>query len=230
MTLPAPLELHAASPAELSDRLAAERAGTPFLVYRGDGGAQALVILDPQRIRVTLGRRTTNDVVLAHDLEVSRLHATLERLGDDWTVMDDGLSHNGTYVNGKRLTERRRLRDGDTLKLGATLLVYCAPGSSESAAATLTTRSPHLAQVLTSAQRRVLLALCRPLRDGAHAATPTNPEIAKQLMVSVDTVKGTMRSLFELFGIDELPQNEKRATLAVRALSSGTVTRHDLCA
>ena len=32
----------------------------------------------------------------------------------DWTVVDDGLSRNGTYVNGERIHGRRRLVDGDT--------------------------------------------------------------------------------------------------------------------
>ncbi len=37
-------------------------------------------------------------------------------------------------------------------------------------------------------------------------------------MISVDTVKGTLSALFELFGIAALPQNQKRAMLAARAL------------
>jgi hypothetical protein len=37
-------------------------------------------------------------------------------------------------------------------------------------------------------------------------------------MISVDTVKGTLSALFELFGLTALPQNAKRAALAARAL------------
>ena len=40
---------------------------------------------------------------LDFDPEVSRVHAELERLGDDWTVADDGLSRNGSFVNGERV-------------------------------------------------------------------------------------------------------------------------------
>ena len=36
-------------------------------------------------------------------------------------------------------------------------------------------------------------------------------------MLSVDTVKGTLTALFERFGLEELPQNQKRAALAARA-------------
>ena len=37
-------------------------------------------------------------------------------------------------------------------------------------------------------------------------------------MLSVDTVKGTLKALYERFGLEGLPQNQKRAALAARAL------------
>jgi hypothetical protein len=37
-------------------------------------------------------------------------------------------------------------------------------------------------------------------------------------VIAVDTVKGTLSALFELFGVAGLPQNQKRAALAARAL------------
>jgi hypothetical protein len=46
--------------------------------------------------RVTVGRGAAADVSLPWDSEVSRVHAELLRLGDDWAVVDDGLSGNGT--------------------------------------------------------------------------------------------------------------------------------------
>ena len=52
------------------------------------------------------------------DPEMSRLHAELVRRAGEWTVSDDGLSQNGTWVNGLRLTGRRRLADGDLLRSG----------------------------------------------------------------------------------------------------------------
>jgi hypothetical protein len=47
-------------------------------------------------------------------------------------------------------------------------------------------------------------------------------------VVSVDTVKGTLRALFEAFGVQELAQNEKRSALAVQALRTGVISRRDL--
>jgi pSer/pThr/pTyr-binding forkhead associated (FHA) protein len=76
-----PLAPHAATPAELRERIEAERRGDPFLVFRDGNGAQRLVVLDPVRGRATVGRSQGNDVALVWDTEVSRLHAELERLG-----------------------------------------------------------------------------------------------------------------------------------------------------
>ena len=54
-----PLDAHAASPEELRERIAAERRGEPFLVYRTDDGDQLLVDLGAAADRVTIGRRAT---------------------------------------------------------------------------------------------------------------------------------------------------------------------------
>jgi pSer/pThr/pTyr-binding forkhead associated (FHA) protein len=207
-----PLDAHVATPQDLKDRIAAERRGTPFLVYRDADDAQAIVDLVPLGERITIGRRPTNDVVLDWDSEISRVHAALERLGDDWTVVDDGLSRNGSYLNGNRVTSRQRLRDGDVLALGGVAIAFRAPAG----------------ELLTPAQRRVLIALCRPFKDSTYATPATNQQVADELVVSVDAVKSTLRALFEVFGVDALPQNQKRASLALQALRTGVITRRDL--
>jgi pSer/pThr/pTyr-binding forkhead associated (FHA) protein len=222
-----PVELHGATPRELQARIAAERLGTPFLVYRDGGGEQAIAALDELGDRLTIGRREGNHIVLGWDREVSRVHAALERVGRDWVIADDGLSHNGTWVNGNRVTGQRRLRDGDVIAIGATTLAFVAPLVEESQPTT-TARHPHIGSVLAPAQRRVLVALCRPLVKGQYAAPATNQEIADELVVGVDAVKSTLRALFLIFGVDELPQNRKRAALAEVALRGGVVVRRDL--
>jgi pSer/pThr/pTyr-binding forkhead associated (FHA) protein len=223
-----PLSLHTATPAELRERLRAQGGATPFIVLRDDDDRQVIVELDDDRERLTIGRGDANDVALEWDARVSRTHAALERLGADWTVVDDGLSRNGTWVNGERVTARRRLRDGDVLRVGGTALAFCAPGLATRADATLTAEGVPVGDVLTPSQRRVLVALCRPYRDGAFATPASNPAIADELCLSVDAVKTTMRSLFDLFGIGDLPQNQKRASLALQALREGVVSRRDL--
>ena len=79
-----------------------------------------IVALGPERPPVTIGRQPASDVALTWDDEVSRTHADIERIGDVWTLVDDGRSRNGSYVNGERVHGRRPLRDGDVIALGRT--------------------------------------------------------------------------------------------------------------
>jgi pSer/pThr/pTyr-binding forkhead associated (FHA) protein len=223
-----PLDAHVATPRELQDRIAAERRRTPFLIYRDGEDRQVIFDLADVEEQLTIGRRPSNEISLDWDSEVSRVHCALERMGDDWTVVDDGLSHNGTYVNGARVDSRLRLEDGDTLTLGQTVLVYRAPSHGSISTPTVTAVGPHVGELLTPAQRRVLIALCRPFKDSSYATPATNQQIADELVVSVDTVKSTLRALFEVFGVDDLPQNQKRASLALQALRTGAVTRREL--
>ena len=82
---------------------------------------------------------------------------------------------------------------------------------------------------LTPAQRKVLIALCRPLAEGTGIATPaTNKEIADELVLSVEAVKAHLRGLFERFEVGDIPQNQKRVALAERAFRTGSVTPRDL--
>jgi pSer/pThr/pTyr-binding forkhead associated (FHA) protein len=223
-----PLAPHTASPSELKERLEAQRRGTPFLLYRDAGGTQLIFDLEQAGERVTVGRRPESDVPLPWDLEVSRLHAQLERIGEDWTVVDDGLSRNGTFVNGVRLDRRQRLRDADTIRVGKTVLAFCAPTDGESK---VTMREAELPTVgdLSDMQRQVLVALCRPFKDSTGFATPaTNQDIAGEVFLSVDAVKSHLRALFQIFEVAHLPQNEKRLRLAERALETGVVSQRDL--
>jgi pSer/pThr/pTyr-binding forkhead associated (FHA) protein len=225
--LESPLDHHLATPRELQQRIAAERRGAPFLVYRDGDGSQVIVDLGNAGDRLTIGRRAANDVVLDWDSEVSRVHATLERAGDDWLVADDGVSRNGTWVAGTRVTGRRRLRDGDVIEIGGTAIAFRAP-NPEGSQATVTAAGTGSAADITPAQRRVLIALCRPYKTGAYAAPASNQQIADELVISVDTVKSTLRALFGTFGVDDLPQNAKRAALAQAALRRGVVVPRDL--
>jgi pSer/pThr/pTyr-binding forkhead associated (FHA) protein len=225
---PHPLDPHGSSPAELRDRLAAERGGRPFLVYRDGGGRQLVLELAADRQRVVIGRRSVSDLALEWDPEVSRVHASLDRVGHDWVLSDEGLSHNGTWVNGERVHGRRALRGGDVLSVGATQIVFCIPDSGSSSESTRTAADPRGPLAVTPAQRRVLVALCRPLGESGYAVPASNRAIADELTVTVDTVKGTLSRLFEAFELGDMPQNQKRAALARRALESGLVRRDEL--
>src|SRR4051794_21761680 len=110
-----PPVLRSVSPLELAQRLQAERRGVPFLVYVDGDGHQRIVDLGGTDTARSIGRQASSAVALMWDTEVSRVHALLERVGDDWTLADDGLSRNGSFVNGRRLRGRRRLADGDSI-------------------------------------------------------------------------------------------------------------------
>lgn len=72
---------------------------------------------------------------------------------------------------------------------------------------------------LTGREREVVDALCRPLRDGGPDASPaTNQQIADEVFLSLDAVKGHLRTIYVKLGLESLRQNEKRAELAARGL------------
>ena len=223
-----PLGPHQATPLELRERILAERRGRPFLVLRDDGGAQRIVELSDDRERLAIGRSPECDVCLAWDPEVSRLHAELERVGAEWLVADDGLSRNGTRVGRERVLGRQRLRDGDVIRVGGTAIVFRQPGTRGVVTTRLSGQSEVAAHV-TDAQRRVLVALCRPFKGGVSDAVPaTNPQIAEELYLTVAAVKTHMRALFHAFGMDDLPQQEKRRRLVALAFATGLVSDRDL--
>jgi hypothetical protein len=219
---------HQASAPELKAQIEAERAGRPFLVFRDGAGEQEIVAIEAGAEELWLGRGESADVRLGWDEEVSALHAQIEVVRDECTLLDDGLSRNGSFVNEERVHGRRHLRDGDTIRLGRTQIRYRRPGEGVPEATAVASEVP-AAATISPAQRRVLVALCRPYRDGAAFATPaTNQEIGAELHLSVDAVKTHMRALFEKLEVGDLPQNQKRVALAERALQAGIVSRHEL--
>lgn len=220
-----PLGPHTLSAVELKQLLEAERAGRPLLAYRD--GAGLLGLFTFARPTATVGRRAEVDLSIPWDAEVSGLHAELQLLGGEVTIVDDGLSTNGTYVNEQRVHGRQRLRDGDRVRIGRTVLAYKSGDAAPSQRTAAALDRDHLVQ-LTDGQRRVLVALCRPYHEGASFTAPaSNQQIASELFLSTETVKVHLRSLFAKFELADLPQNQKRARLAECALQLGLVTKRD---
>jgi len=253
----------------------AERSGQPFLVFRDHKDRQHLYFFDPGAPSASVGRRSSSDLTLAWDDQVSRLHATFEREEDGWVLVDDGQSSNGSFVNEERVSGRRRLNDGDVLRFGATTVRYLAPGERAPAQRAPAQRAPahrapaHRAPAqrapakrppaqrppaqrplrppsnaaprgpgspdavrLSTTQRRVLIALCRPFKDRPTSATPADDEqIAEELVLSVNEVKRHVAVLFAKFGIQNptIPaDSETRVRLAERAFATGTISESDL--
>jgi pSer/pThr/pTyr-binding forkhead associated (FHA) protein len=130
--------------AEAAELAQAERLGDPYLVYRDADQRQRVLSLPESWDRMTIGRGLSADLVLSWDVDVSRMHAELQRLGSEWVVADDGLSRNGSYVNGERIGGRRALLDGDVLRFGKTEIAFRAPfqAGDETRAATRLDHDP----------------------------------------------------------------------------------------
>ena len=71
---------------------------------------------------LTIGRAPTNLVQIVHS-SVSRRHAQMRKTAQGFTVTDLK-SSNGTYINGKRLTEPSILNHNDVLQIGEVTLRF----------------------------------------------------------------------------------------------------------
>jgi hypothetical protein len=222
-----PLALDRATPDDLEARRAAEQRGVPFLVFRDDQAQQRIVVLDPGGGGLTLGRRAEADVSLPWDPEVSRLHAELEPKAGEWLVCDDGFSQNGTFVNGLRIHGRRRLSDGDLVRLGQTTFAYCDPGEGGTGI-TMAPGELGAAPKFSEQQQRILRALCRPLMGDGEGVTPaTDADVAAETGIAEATVRGELEHLGRAFGLQDLRPGDRRAEIALLALRSGLVSPGD---
>jgi DNA-binding CsgD family transcriptional regulator len=206
---------HGSTPAELQARLAAERSDAPFVEMRDGDGIQHLVALPDDGL--TVGRSPASGLALTWDAQVSRSHTLIEAIDGVWTVLDDGRSTNGTFVNEERVQGRRTLRHLDVVRVGATRLRFHDPSdTTDSKLTEVAARA--VAPALTPAQLRVLVALCRSA-DGPAS----NEEIADELTVSIDTVKTHMRALFDAFHLQASAPYRKRFELVRLAVDAGLV-------
>jgi hypothetical protein len=82
--------------------------------------------------RCVIGRADTCDLSLT-DSSVSSEHARLSEDGQGWRVANL-LSTNGTFINGKRISNER-IQHGDRLRLGRVEFVFECKSASSSASA-----------------------------------------------------------------------------------------------
>jgi pSer/pThr/pTyr-binding forkhead associated (FHA) protein len=74
---------------------------------------------------IFIGRKSINDIPLL-DPTVSRQHAVIYSMGDE-VVLEDLRSHNGTFVNGKRI-KRHALSSGDIIRIGNVIFRFSQEG------------------------------------------------------------------------------------------------------
>ena len=85
---------------------------------QGPGGGLRFVL---EQETLTLGRSASSDIVLDND-NVSRAHARLSRIDDEYTLEDLG-SRNGILLNGLQV-HSAVLRDGDEIHVGDFAFLY----------------------------------------------------------------------------------------------------------
>ena len=199
----------------------------PLLMYEDPVGCRRSFEL-AERGLVTLGRRPEADVCLPWDPGISRLHAELILRAGEWLIADDGLSQNGTLVNGVPLEGRRRLRDGDLITVGRTSLTFRTPDPESSADVTMSVPAMRSAWSYSEQQQRILHALCRPLcEDGEGVRPAQDGEIAAALALAEPVVARELDAVAQSFGYTELGLDERRLRTALTALRSGLVDNHD---
>lgn len=228
---------HAQPVSDLKAFVAAERSGRPFLLFRDRDDRQQVLLLGPAPAAVSVGRLPSSGLRLDWDNQVSRLHARFDWVDDAWVLVDDGISSNGTFVNDERLNGTRRLNDGDTLRFGNTTVAFHspkreqvapAPGAAPPPAVPAATAPPSPV-TLSTTQRRILVALCRPYKGRSGFASPaTDEQVAEELFLSVGEVRAHIKVLSAKLGIGKPPSAETRVGLVERAFAGGLISERDL--
>lgn len=149
------------------------------------------------RESTTLGRLPECDIQLQSNM-VSRNHARVTIQGDDVLIEDLG-SGNGSYVNGKRITEPTTLVHGDRIKLGPILLRF----EVDNPPVELETSSSGILQTTPIGGVEIT-------RDDSHST----------IMGAVDNAEG--------FGLlDVQPQAKLKAVLEISRSLAGTLDHAD---
>lgn len=203
--------------------------GLAFLVYRDRNDRRHVRTLDAASSPLMIGRDPEADISLSWDEKVSRTHARLEMVGEDpaadWTLVDDGTSRNGSFVNGRRVRGRVRLSDGDTMSFGGTAVVFRAPGAAPATADTAGEPSTPVestdTMMLSVAVSRAALSDSEYRVLAAVARLASDEQIARELFLGTETVQAHMQALFRKFGVESPEPRERRAQLVERARRLG---------
>ncbi|MFN3165755.1 MAG: ATP-binding protein [Phycisphaeraceae bacterium] len=86
------------------------------------GSDKGMKITLPDTEPQLIGR--SSEAIVLSDQTISRRHAELTPEGDGTWYIRDLQSANGTFVNGVRVTDRRKLKLGDQVRTGNTLMIY----------------------------------------------------------------------------------------------------------
>jgi pSer/pThr/pTyr-binding forkhead associated (FHA) protein len=187
----------------------------PRLWVSGPGEAPRAVPLSGER--TVVGRSPEADLRL-EDEAVSWNHLEIERRGEVLMATDLD-SRNGTALNGEPLERPRRLRDGDTLIVGAHRLEVSTAATP--VGATVAASEPSVP--LSEEERATAAALVAPYRsEGAFAGRPaTRAEIAAALQVSERTAQRRLDALAAKLGVPGEAGRDRPRRIAARVIELG---------
>jgi predicted component of type VI protein secretion system len=168
--------------------------------------------------RIIVGRDPAADLPL-EDEAVSWHHLEIDSRGGVLMATDLD-SRNGTALNGEPLDRPRRLRDGDTLRIGEHRLEVSDPAAARSGA-TVPASRPSVP--LTEEERATATALVAPYRsEGAFAGRPaTRAELADALHVSERTAQRRLDALAAKLDVPGGSGRERPRLIAARVIELG---------
>jgi pSer/pThr/pTyr-binding forkhead associated (FHA) protein len=108
------------APRRLKESLVPPETGIFLRIEEGPGEQRVFTLSSGG---VYLIGREGADVVL-HDDKVSRKHAEIGLYGPEAYIVRDLASTNGTFLNGKRVGDRARMKHWDVIRVGDTLISF----------------------------------------------------------------------------------------------------------
>jgi len=129
------------------------------------------------------------------DQTVSRRHAELQPVDGEWLLRDLG-SANGSYVNGGRVDTRQKLKPGDQLRVGRTLMVFGAqPGVSRSSGGSV---------ALSGEEAGMDSAIMHTVAANEDSMVLAVPEPAAAAMTNLKLLYQLGTALGSSFGVDQV--------------------------
>ncbi len=189
-----------------------------LIIIDPDGGSRTVEL---GGAGLTLGRAPPSDVRL-RDSAVSKQHARIEPADDGWQISDLD-SHNGTWLNGQRVT-RARLKQRDRVQVGPFHLVHVIERPAEGEIELIVRGvldGATLSAKLRPTQKDSARAKKRSSRGGSGAHVTREP--IGLVLGLVGTIIVTL-FLVGLFRALKSPEPKPKATATATATGSSSAT------
>jgi ABC-type multidrug transport system ATPase subunit len=170
-----------------------------LIVIEGTSKGESFSLNQPDAagpVHIVIGRDPGVDI-LVESPGVSRRHAQITIQADQCTLEDLG-SSNGTFLNGERISQPRRLRNGDVIRLGQSVALQYQ-GEPQEAAATMMESSP------PRVEQTILESTPLPVEPPGLEAPPPPPE-----QTALDSAQAPVGAT--MIGEEPRPRVSKAAT------------------